>query len=133
VGKYMGRARRGKERSDDVTLETIREIALALPETAEGPSYGTPGFRVRGKLFARLHDTGHTLVARIDVKDRAMRLKADPEVYYLTDHYVNYPWILARFGRMSREDLRELLEESWRLAAPKRLLEQRPRTEPAGD
>ena len=38
------------------TVDDVRRIALALPATAEKPSYGTPGFRVRDKLFARVHD-----------------------------------------------------------------------------
>lgn len=34
---------------------TVRRIALALPDTVERPSYGTPGFFVKKMLFARLH------------------------------------------------------------------------------
>jgi len=36
-----------------VTDDDVRRLALALPETVERPSYGTPGFRVKDKLFAR--------------------------------------------------------------------------------
>jgi len=38
-------------RSSPVTLQTVRRIALAFPGVEEGPSYGTPGFRVRGKFL----------------------------------------------------------------------------------
>jgi hypothetical protein len=37
-----------------VTLETVRRLALAFPGVEEGLSYGTPGFRVRGRFLARL-------------------------------------------------------------------------------
>lgn len=48
-----------------ITLETIREVALALPEVEERSSYGTPGFFVRKKLFARWHQDGDKLVVRV--------------------------------------------------------------------
>ena len=44
------------------TEDDARRIALSLPETTEKPSYGTPGFRVKDKLFARIHDLPDTLV-----------------------------------------------------------------------
>jgi hypothetical protein len=33
------------------TWDDVRRLALALPETSEGLSYGTPAWRVRDKLF----------------------------------------------------------------------------------
>jgi hypothetical protein len=36
------------------SFDTVRQLALALPEVTEGTSYGTPAFHVRGKLLARL-------------------------------------------------------------------------------
>ncbi len=102
-------------------FETVREIALALPEVEEGPCYGTPGFRVRGKLFARIWEDGETLVLKIDLDARELLLAADPEVFFLTDHYRGYPYVLVRLPAVDPEQLRELLEDAWRLSAPKRL------------
>jgi hypothetical protein len=118
----MSRAPKRSSRTSAVTPETVRALIQALPETEEGPSYGTPGFRVCGKLFARLHEDGESLVVRIEQDDRAMRMRADPDTYYITDHYLNYPWMLVRLSSVSRADLRDLLRESWALRAPKRLL-----------
>jgi hypothetical protein len=105
-----------------VTWETVRQLALALPEAEEGTSYGTPAFRVRGKLFVRLHQSGHSVVVKIDGEERAMRMKADPKAFYITDHYIAYSWMLVRLSAVRREDLRELLEESWCRSAPQRLV-----------
>ena len=33
-------------------FETVRELALGLPEVEEATSYGTPAFKVRRKLVA---------------------------------------------------------------------------------
>jgi hypothetical protein len=57
-----------------ITWETARKFALALPGAEEGTSYGTPAFKVRGKLFLRLHQSGEALVVGIDGNDRALRI-----------------------------------------------------------
>lgn len=36
-----------------VNFETVCEIARTLPGAEESTSYGTPAFKVKGKLFAR--------------------------------------------------------------------------------
>jgi hypothetical protein len=96
----------------------VRKLALALPGAEESTSYGTPAFKVRGKLFARLHQDGESLVVRIDRRERVLRMQADPAKYHLTDHYVNYPWILVRLASVSRDDLEELLKDAWQLVGP---------------
>lgn len=62
-----------------LAFEDVRKIALTLPEVEEGTSYRTPAFKVRGKLFARLHQSEDALVVRIENGERARRMKADPE------------------------------------------------------
>ncbi len=104
------------------TYETVREIARELPGTVEGTSYGTPAFRVGKTLFLRQHQDGESLVIKIEPEHRAMRMKADPEAFYITDHYLNYPWMLVRLSTVALDDLRELIEDAWRMSAPARLI-----------
>ena len=100
-----------------MTFEAVRPIALALDNVEEGTSYGTPAFKVRGALFARLKEDGDTLVVRMDMDQRQELIDADPGTYYLTDHYLNYPWILVRLSRVHPDALRDLLRGAWRAAA----------------
>jgi hypothetical protein len=88
----------------------------------EGTSYGTPALRVRGKLFARLHQDGDAIVVRMDPEERTMRLQADPRAFYITEHYTRYPWILVRLSAIRKRDLQDLVEDAWRRVAPQRLL-----------
>src|SRR5262245_44243599 len=118
----MPRTRRSRRSGSAITWDTVRELAQALPGAEEGTSYGTPAFKVRGKLFARLHQSRHSVVVRIDKDDRAMRMRADPTAFYITDHYVAYPWMLVRLSAVRRDDLADLLAESWRHRAPQRLV-----------
>jgi hypothetical protein len=107
-----------------VTLTTVRRLALAFPGVEEGLSYGTPGFRVRGRFLARLWEDGETLVVKCGDDERDFRIKADPETFFTTDHYRGYPTVLVRLPRVSEDDLQAVLEEAWRRQAPKRLVKE---------
>jgi hypothetical protein len=101
-----------------MTWDSVRQISLTLDHVEEGTSYGTPAFKVRGALFARLHqDLESTIVVRTDSEQREELLAADPKTYYLTDRYRNYPWVLVRLPRIHPEALRDLLRMAHRLAA----------------
>jgi hypothetical protein len=105
-----------------LTFDEVRQLALALPEVEEGKSYGTPAFKVRGKFLSRLKEDGETLVVRIDMDERDILMTANPEAFYITDHYRGYPAMLVRMATVEPDELRELLEGAWRLVAPKRLV-----------
>ena len=97
------------------TTETVTELALALPEVEQRPSYGTPAFFVRKKLFARLLDDD-AVVLKLDFDQREVLMNADPQTFYITDHYRNYPMMIVRLASVDPADLQELLEEAWRRA-----------------
>jgi hypothetical protein len=105
-----------------VTFDSVRELALALPQVEEGPCYGTPAFRVKGKLLARLREDGETLALHVDPYERDGLLAQDPQVYYITEHYRNYPMVLVRLPAVDPDELQELLEKAWTIRAPKRLV-----------
>ena len=106
------------------TADDVRRIALSLPETTERPSYGQPGFRVKDKLFARLHENGFSLVLHVPMEDRDVMVEDEPEKFFYTDHYRKYPYVLLRFAEVDEEELRAYLIMAWRLSAPRRTLQQ---------
>ena len=102
----------------------VRDLALALPETTEKPSYGTPGFRVKDRLFARIREERDVLVVWCESLDeKEFLIGAEPEKFFTIPHYDGLPMVLVRLPSVDREELAELLAESWRLRAPKRLAE----------
>jgi hypothetical protein len=100
-----------------VTFEEVRSIALSLEHVEEGTSYGTPAFKVGGKLLARLREDGDSLVVGTTFEEREEMMAADPDTYYITDHYLKYPWILVRLSQVHSDALRDLLGRAWRLAS----------------
>ena len=94
-----------------------------LPEVEEGTWFRTPCLRVRKKSFCRMKEDGETLVVRVvDLEDKDALLRSDPEVFFTTPHYDGYAYVLVRLARVDPAQLAEVIEDAWRLSAPKRLL-----------
>ena len=104
-----------------VRLATLRELALALPGVEEGTSYGTPAFRVRKKLLARVREDGETLVVSSSWEERAELCESAPDLFFFTDHYANSEKVLVRMPAVTRATLASLLEGAWRRLASKRM------------
>jgi hypothetical protein len=99
--------------SSRIDFDTVRKIGLALPDVEESTAYGSPALKVRGKLLAcvpthRSAESG-SLMVRVGFDDRAELLAAAPDVYYVTDHYLNYSSVLVRLFRVTPGVLRDLL------------------------
>jgi hypothetical protein len=98
-------------------------LGKRLPEVEEGTWFRTPCLRVRKKSFCRMREDGETLVIKVvDLEDKEALLRADPDVYWTTSHYDGYAYVLVRLDRADPEQLGELVEDAWRLSAPKRLV-----------
>ena len=98
-----------------------------LPGVEESTAYGFPALKLRGQLLACLPANRsaepNSLVVRMDLDDRAELLAADPDVYYVTDHYLGFNAVLVRLSRVNHDVLRDLLGTAYkcvtRNAAPR--------------
>lgn len=106
-----------------IDFDTVRVIARDLPHAEESTTYGSPCFKVRGKLLAciAIHRSAEpdTLAVRVDPESRSEMIADAPDVYYLTPHYVNYPFVLVRMNKIQPGALKDLLGGAWRLASVK--------------
>ena len=104
--------------------ETVRAIAASLPGTEESTSYGQPAFRVRKKLFAWMSPDDAArgaLATYVDEDEKELLVESDPVVYFSTPHYAGYPIVLMLLEHADPERVRERVEDSWLLRAPKTL------------
>lgn len=109
--------------------ERYLKIALALPAAEASTSYGTPSVKVRGKVLSRWRTEAEgALAIRCDFLDRQILLQMHPDVFFLTEHYVDYPMVLIRMEKASRLLLQDVVERAWRLVAPDRLVRERQAT-----
>lgn len=102
-----------------MTWSDVVALACRLPEVEESTWYRTPALKVADRGFARLRtedEDGLVLMCSPEQKD-ALLASGDPALY-TRPHYDGYGAILVDLGRIDRQRLAELLEESWRLKAP---------------
>lgn len=116
----MSTRRKKEPISEGVTFDKVRRLALELPSVEEGSSYGTPAFRCRGKILARFHQDGESLVLKVEYAAREVLMGKHPETFYVTDHYRCYPLMLVRLANVELPLLRALIEDAWCSLASKR-------------
>ena len=105
-----------------IYLQFIRQHMMTLPGTTEGLSHSTPTFYVNKKILTRLWENGEVLVVHTD--EREKWLQADPETFFITDHYRNYPYMLIRLDKVQPDDLKQLLTAAWLKKASKALVKE---------
>lgn len=102
---------------------TVREIGLALSDVKDGTSPRGFALKLRGELLVceAIHKSAepNSLMVRVSVDDRARLLAAEPDIYYVTDHYSNYPAILVRLSAIGRRSLGKLLDTAWQFVGTK--------------
>ena len=103
--------------------EDVVEIGCRLPGVELGTSWGMPSLRVRKKGMCRMRTNPAALVLRVtDLGEREALLQGDPDVFFSTPHYDGYPYVLVRLKAVDPVELRELLEDAWRVFAAKRVV-----------
>ncbi|HWM84854.1 MAG TPA: MmcQ/YjbR family DNA-binding protein [Kofleriaceae bacterium] len=105
--------------------EHLCKLGLELPEVAESIWFRTPALKVRGKAFVRLKENGKDVVFMTEnVDEQEYLIEAQPDIYFITDHYRGWPAVLARLARLRVPECRLRLERAWRVKAPRALIAQ---------
>jgi len=104
------------------SFDFVRRAALTWPDVVEGVCYGTPAFYVGKKMMLRLREDLETLVIKIPKGSRDEIIAGDPDVFFVTDHYLNYPLVLAYLHAIRPPVLEEMIELGWRQVADKKQL-----------
>ena len=101
----------------------VRAIALSLPGTTEEQWYQTPGYKVAGKGFLRLRTEaeGGLVVFVSDMGEKEALLTSGSDAFYTTPHYDGWPVVLVDLDKIDRDELRELITDSWLVKAPPKL------------
>ena len=105
------------------TWDDVVAIGLRFPEVEVSTWFRTPSLKVRGKSMCRLRTDPDALVLRvIDLGEREALLQGQPDAFFSTPHYDGYPYVLVRLEAVDPVELAELIEDAWRIQAPKRLV-----------
>jgi hypothetical protein len=118
AARKEGRKRAARRRR--VTWATVRQLALSFPGMSEGTSYREHAFLIDGKFFSRFNVKEQALVIYAAEPLRDALLEGRSDVYFTTDHYRGYPYVLARLERLPGAELASLYEEAFRAKAKRK-------------
>ncbi len=111
----------------DDMLERVRRICLAMPESSERETWGHPTFRIRDKIFStygRVDDEGRsvTTMTMKAADGEQESLLAEGHPFFYPNYVGSKGWIgIVVDGDTDWTEIAELVEDSFRLIAPKRV------------
>ncbi len=105
-----------------VSADKAKKVLLALEGVAPGRSYGLPAYLLAGKFFARFRDGDTVLVLQLgSMEDREVLLRLDPDAFFFTEHYRDYPSVLIRLDDVAPGLLAGVVAEAWRAVRGQRM------------
>lgn len=88
-------------------------FALTLPEVELASWWGTLCPKINGKgLMSQGREPG-SFALMVSKPEKDILLETEPETFWQTDHYANYPMLLVRFGAASRERVELYIRRAW--------------------
>jgi len=120
---------------DRDVLARVREICLALPEAGEKPfgGHSAPSFRVRDKLFLITSEDGRSMMFKAGPGVQEALVASDPDRFFVPAYVGHKGWVGAWLtADQDWDEIAELIEDSYRLIAPKRLAARIRRPGPGG-
>lgn len=113
-------------------LPRLRKLCLALPQAHEVEAWGEPTFRVKNKLFAMFasasnhHGGGrHAVWCKAAPGNQELMVGAAPTRFFVPPYVGPSGWIGVWLDRNTDwKELKDLLHDSYRLVAPKKLVAQ---------
>ena len=87
------------------------KTALALPGAEERPWFRHICVFIHDRFLTRVNDKEDAMVLQVgSMEMRAVMLEAEPKLFFVTDHYRSFPFVLARLKVLSKKSLLEILE-----------------------
>jgi hypothetical protein len=104
------------------TWEDVCRLASALPGAEESTSYRQPCFKVNGRPFVNVGREPGAIVTRAPAEDVDLLIRARPDVYFVTPHYLGWEAVLVRLDAVDDEELAGRIEDAWEFirAKPKK-------------
>lgn len=124
-GEVMTRSTHNTD--DEAALQELRTICMALPEASEQGGVGNPTFKVRDKIFAMRHPVAGRMSVWFKAPPGAQSAltHTSPETFFVPPYVGHHGWIGAWLtADLDWGMIADLIEDSYRMTAPKRLLAQ---------
>lgn len=104
-----------------VTCDRFRELAMRLPQAEERDHFGTPSFRVRGKIFAQFSRGGDDVLFKFSLEQLDVLRMSAGDLFRPDPGWGKYGWTHVRIAEMEEAWVDQLLRDAWRGVTPKKM------------
>lgn len=105
-----------------LTVDDVRRLALSLPRTEEALVRDCLKFRVRGLVYVAMSPDESLMGFGFPKEERVALVSSDPDRFLMpirSDE--RYNWVRVRLGTLSTAEMREFVQDAWRMVVPKEL------------
>ena len=87
-----------------------RKVMLSIQGTDERLWFNQPSVFIHDRFLAKTHHKENAVTLQVgSMEMRDMMLEAEPELFYITDHYRKFPFVLVRLSALTKTVLKEML------------------------
>ncbi|MBV9550481.1 MAG: hypothetical protein JO256_12505 [Alphaproteobacteria bacterium] len=93
-----------------LTHDQAWKIILAVPGAENRLWFNQPSGFVHDRFLAKVHHKEEAVTLQVgSMEMRDMMLEAKPDLFYITDHYRKFPFVLIRLKTLTAKVLKEIL------------------------
>lgn len=86
------------------------KIMLSIPGTDERLWFNEPSVFIHDRFLAKTHKKEDAVTLQVgSMEMRDMMLEAEPRLFYITDHYRKFPFVLIRLSALTKTVLKDML------------------------
>ena len=114
------------------TIDDVRALAMSLPGTTEARVRGRVKFRV-GRIVYLAFSRDETLMGfGFPKEEREALVASEPDKFMMPKPSdLRYNWVVVRLSAIDDVEMREIVQEAWRMVVPKRVAAAQLGEEPA--
>ena len=107
-----------------VTVADVRAVASRLPRSYEALVGGRVKFRVGRIVYLSFSKDESVMGFAFPKEEREFLIGGTPEKFmHPSKSDMRYHWVLARMSALEPQEMRELVEDAWRMVVPKSVAE----------
>jgi hypothetical protein len=108
-----------------VTVDDVRALASTLPRSYEAFVRGRVKFRVGRIVYLAFSRDGAVMGFGFPKEWRNALVESEPEKFSLPSlGDMRYHWVHVRLAAIDAEEMRDLVENAWAMAAPKGVVDE---------
>jgi hypothetical protein len=104
------------------SIDAVRAVALGLPRTTEALVRDRVKFRVGQIVYLAFSRDETSMGFAFPKEEREALVQGEPEKFRMPGASdLRYNWVVVQLDAIDDEEMRELVQEAWRMVVPKRL------------